>query len=73
MNSETQDSLNTETELKGSPTKLSFVQKFDITVALNLKKRKFSFIMHNNIRNYEANLLLKDDLAVEIEPPLQPV
>ena len=40
---------------------------------MNCKKRGFMIIRHNNIRDFEANLLKQVCNDVEIEPPLQPI
>ena len=46
-------------ELKGLPATYSCGQKYDTTHVLNCKKGGFVTIRHNNIRDYEANLLAK--------------
>ena len=48
-------------------------QKYDTTHALNCEKGGFVTIRHNNIRDYEANLLAKMHTDVETEPILQPI
>ena len=40
---------------------------------VNYKKGGFVTIRHNNIRDYEANLLAKIHTLIETEPFLQPV
>ena len=60
-------------ELTGLPEKCPCGQKFDVTHALNCKKGGFIIIRHNNIRNFEANLLSKVHSDVQTEPPLQPI
>ena len=58
-------------ELKGLPATCPCGQKYDTTHALDCKKGSFVAICHNNIRDYEANLLAKIHTDVEIEPPIQ--
>ena len=41
--------------------------------ALNCKRSGFVTISHNNIRNYETNLLAKIHTDLETEPSLQPI
>ena len=65
-------------ELKGLPATYSCGQKYDTTHVLNCKKGGFVTIRHNNIRDYEANLLAKIHTdstfsSFETEPSLQPV
>ena len=59
--------------LRGLPQKCPCGQQFDVTHALNCKKGGFVIIRHNNIRDFEANLLKKVCSDVEIEPQLQNV
>jgi hypothetical protein len=59
--------------LRGLPQKCPCGQKFDVTHALNCKKGGFVIIRHNNIRDFEANLLKKVCSDVETEPHLLPV
>ena len=60
-------------DLRGLPTQCPCGQKFDLNHALNCKKGGFIIIRHNNIRNFEADLLSQAHRDVEIEPALQPV
>ena len=60
-------------EFKGFPATCPCGQKYDTTHALNCKKGGFVTIRHNNIRDYEANLLVKIHRDVETEPSLQPI
>ena len=60
-------------ELKGLPATCPFVQKYDTTHALDCKKGGFVTICHNNIRDYETNLLAKIHTDVETEPRIQPI
>ena len=53
-------------QLRGFPSKCPCGQKFGVNPALNCKH-------HNNIRDFEANLLRKVHNQVETEPPLQAV
>ena len=48
-------------------------QRFDITHALNCKRGGFVIMRHNNVLDFEANLLRKVCNDVEVEPPLQPL
>ena len=48
-------------------------QKYDVTHALNCKKGGFVTMRHNNLRNFEADMLSKIVNDVETEPALQPV
>ena len=48
-------------------------QRFDVTHAINCKRGGFIITRHNDIRDFEANLLKKVFNDVEIEPPLQPL
>ena len=45
----------------------------NVTHALNCKKGGFVIIRHNNVRDFEANLLRKVCNDVETEPKLQPL
>ena len=49
------------------PATCPFDQKYDTTHALNYKKGGFVTIRHNNVRDYEANLLAKIHTDVETE------
>ena len=60
-------------ELKGLPATCHCGQKYDTTHALNCKKGGLVTIRHNNVRDYEANLLAKFHTNVETEPSLQPI
>ena len=58
-------------DLKGMPSKCPCGQKYDVTHAMNCKKGGFVIMRHNNVRDFEANLLKTVVNDVEIEPPLQ--
>ena len=65
-------------ELMGLPATCPCGRKYDTALALNCKKGGFVTIRHNNIRDYEANLLAKIHTdstfsSFETEPSLQPV
>ena len=60
-------------ELHGLPYQCPCGQKFDVNHPLNCKKGGFVIIRHNNIRDFEADLLAEVHRDVEIEPTLQPV
>ena len=59
--------------IKSLPIKCTCGKEFDANHAMTCKKGGFITIRHNNIRNFEANLLKKVCNDVEIEPRLQPV
>ena len=58
---------------QGLPGKCPCGQRFDVTHAINCKRGGFIITRHNDIRDFEANLLKKVFNDVEIEPPLQPL
>ena len=60
-------------DIKGLPSKCPCGQKFDVTYAMNCKRGGFVIMRHNDIRDFEANLLKRVCNDVEIEPPLQPL
>ena len=66
-------SLRFNLPIKRIPSQFPCGQKFDITHAMNCKRGGFVIMRHNNIRDFEANLLSKICNDVEIEPPLQPI
>ena len=59
--------------IKGLPSVCPCGQKFNVTHAMNCKKGGFVIMRHNNLRDFEANLVKKVCTDVEIEPPLQPL
>ena len=59
--------------LRSSPSNCSCDQKFNVTHALNSKKGGFVIMRHNNIRDFEANLLHIVHNDVEVELQLQQV
>ena len=60
-------------DIKGLPSKCPCDQRFDVTHAMNCKRGGFVIMRHNDIRDFEANLLKRVCNDVEIEPPLQPL
>lgn len=60
-------------DIKGLPSKCPCGQRFDVTHAMNCKRGGFVIMRHNDIRDFEANLLKRVCNDVEIEPPLQPL
>ena len=59
--------------LKNLPSKCPCGQQFTPNHAMNCKRGGFVIIRHNEIRDFEANLLQDVCKDVEIEPALQPV
>ena len=59
--------------LRSLPSNCPCGQKFNVTHALNCKKGSFVIMRHNNIRDFEANLLRIVLNDVEVEPQLQQV
>ena len=59
--------------LKGLPAICPCGQKCNVTHALNCKKGGFVAMRHNNLRDFEADMLSKIVNDVETEPELQPV
>ena len=72
---ESRDALNLKYNrpIKGLLTKCPCGQNFNVTHAMNCKKGGFVIIRHNELRDFEANLLNKVCNDVEIEPKLQPL
>ena len=66
-------SLRYDKTLRGLPSKCSCGQVYNVTHVLNCKKGGFVIIRHNNVRDFEANLLRKVCNDVETEPKLQPL
>ena len=66
-------SLRYNLPIKGLPSQYPCGQKFNVTHAMNCKRGGFISMRHNNIRDFQANLLTKVCKDVEVEPPLQPV
>ena len=59
--------------LRALPTKCPCGQLFDIDHALNCKRGGFVIMRHNNILDFETNLLSQVCTDVEKEPALQPL
>ena len=59
--------------LKNLPSKCPCGKKFSTTHALNCSNSGFIHARHDNVRDFEAQLLKTVCNDVEIEPPLQPV
>ena len=59
--------------LKGLPAMCLCGQKYNVTHALNCKKDGFVAMRHNNLRDFEADMLSKIVDDVETEPELPPV
>ena len=59
--------------IKNLPSTCPCGQPFDLTHALNCKRGGFITIRHNEVRDFEAGLLSKVCVDVEIEPSLTPV
>ena len=59
--------------LRGLPSRCPCGQPFDMNHAMNCKRGGLVTIRHNNIRDFEANLLRQVCNDVECEPPLQPL
>jgi hypothetical protein len=66
-------SLRYNKSLQGLLSKCPCGENYNVTHALNCKKGGFVTIRHNNLRNFEANLLRKVHNDVELEPALQPL
>ena len=55
------------------PSKCPCGQKYDVTHAMNCKKGGFVIMRHNNVRDFEANLLRTIVNDVETESSLQKI
>ena len=55
------------------PSKCACDKKFDVTHAMNCGRGGFIIARHDQVRNFEANLLRQVCNDVEVEPPLQSV
>ena len=65
--------LRYDRNIKHLPSKCVCGDAFNATHAMNCKKGGFVSIRHDNVRDFEANLLKKVCNDVEIEPALQPI
>ena len=65
--------LRYDWHIKNLPVLCPCGKDFDVNHAMNCKKGGFINIRHNNVRDFEANLLKKVCADVEIEPKLHPV
>ena len=52
------------------PSQCSCGQKYDVSHAMNCKRGDFIIMRHNNVRDFEANLLKTTLNDVEVEPKL---
>jgi len=60
-------------DISGLPSKCPCGKTFNTNHAMNCKKGGFVIMRHNNLRNFESNMLQKICKDVQIEPPLQRV
>ena len=65
--------LRYDRNIKHLPSKCVYGDAFNAINAMNGKKGGFVIIRHDNVRDFEVNLLKKVCNNVEIEPALQPV
>ena len=72
--SEFQDAMNLRYDkpLKNLPTKCPCGTTFSLTHAMNCHRGGFINARHDNVRNFEGNLLKQICNDVQLEPPLQP-
>ena len=66
-------SLRYDRRIRNLPSHCPCGQKFSSTHALNCKRGGYVIMRHNQIRDFEANLLKIAHNDVEIEPELQPI
>ena len=59
--------------LKGMPSQCLCGQNYDVTHAMNCKKGRFVIMRHNNVQNFEANLVKTTLNNFEIESRLQKI
>ena len=59
--------------LKDLPSTCPCGERYDLDHALNCKRGGFVIMRHNNVRDFEANLLSKVCTDVQKEPSLQPL
>ena len=60
-------------DLRSLPSMCPCGERFDLDHALNCKRGGFVILRHNNIRDFETNLLTQVCSDVEKEPSLQPL
>ena len=60
-------------DIRGLPSKCPCGQSFNVNHAMNCKRGGFIIMRHNNIRDFEANLMRKVCNDVETKPSLQPI
>ena len=66
-------SIRYNKRLKGMLSTCPCGQKFDPNHTMNSKRGDFVIMRHNNVRDFEANLLKTMHNDVEIEPALQEI
>ena len=65
--------LRYEDTISDLPSQCPCGDSFNMTHALNCKRGGFIIMRHNNIRDFEANLMRRICNDVEVEPRLQPL
>ena len=58
-------------QLQGIPSKYPCGEKYDLNHTINCKRGRFVVMRHNNVRDFEANLLKPIQNDIEIKPALQ--
>ena len=66
-------SIRYNKQLKGIPSTCPCGQKFDLNHAMNCKRGGFVIMRHNNVGDFEVNLLKTLHNDVEIGPTLQEI
>ena len=59
--------------LKGMPSLCPCGQNNDVTHAMNCRRGGFMIMRHNNVQDFEANLLKTTLNDVEVKPKLQKI